>query len=64
MTTVEPVPLAGGAGLDTITLTLGCLFLAGMVADIVGRATPVPRATLLLGWHKGPLVFPVLVEFP
>ena len=44
------------AGIGTISLTLGCLFVAGMVADILGRFTPLPRVTLLLitGFVVGP----------
>ena len=33
----------------TILLTLGGVFLLGMVADLIGRRTPVPRVALLVG---------------
>ncbi|WP_238368152.1 cation:proton antiporter [Mesobacterium pallidum] len=36
-------------GLGTIFITLGALFLCGLVADQVGRRTMLPRVTLLLG---------------
>lgn len=35
--------------LATTLLTLGALFLAGLVADQIGRRLPLPRVTLLLG---------------
>jgi hypothetical protein len=31
-----------------ILVTLGGLFLIGLLADLVGRHTPLPRVTLLL----------------
>lgn len=34
--------------LPVVFLTLGGLFLAGLLADLVGRRTPLPRVTLLL----------------
>lgn len=34
--------------LATVFLTLGALFLAGLLADQIGRGTPLPRVTLLL----------------
>ena len=33
---------------STLFLTLGGLFLAGLLADLVGRRTRLPRVTLLL----------------
>lgn len=53
------------AGLDNggmLLLTLGFLFLVGLVADVVGRLTPLPRVTLLLlsGVLIGPSGFDVL----
>ncbi len=35
--------------LDLLFITLGALFLAGLLADQVGRRTKLPRVTLLLG---------------
>ncbi len=37
-------------------ITLGGLFLAGLVTDLIGRHTPLPRVTLLLvfGFAIGP----------
>jgi Kef-type K+ transport system membrane component KefB len=49
--TAEPIAIA--------LLTLGSIFLAGLVADIIGRYTRLPRVTLLLllGVCVGPLGF-------
>jgi Kef-type K+ transport system membrane component KefB len=45
-------------------LTLGSIFLAGLVADIIGRRTKLPRVTLLLllGVCVGPLGFDLFPE--
>jgi len=45
-----------------ILLTLGGLFLLGLVADLVGRLTPLPRVSLLLltGLLIGPSGFSIL----
>ena len=32
-----------------LLVTLGALFIVGLAADAVGRRTPLPRVTLLLG---------------
>ncbi len=47
-----------------ILLTLGGLFLLGLVADLVGRLTPLPRVSLLLltGLLIGPSGFSILPE--
>jgi Kef-type K+ transport system membrane component KefB len=47
-----------------VLLTLGAIFLAGLVADIVGRRTRLPRVTLLLllGVFSGPLGFDLFPE--
>ena len=36
-------------GSGAIMIVLGALFLAGLAADAIGRRTPLPRVTLLLG---------------
>lgn len=43
-------------------ITLGCLFLLGVVADFVGRRTPLPRVAVLLlfGISIGPIGFDLL----
>ena len=48
-----------------ILLTLGGLFLLGLVADLVGRLTPLPRVSLLLltGLLIGPSGFPYYLKF-
>jgi len=48
-----------------ILLTLGGLFLAGLVTDLIGRHTPLPRVTLLLilGFVSGPSVLDLLPDF-
>lgn len=50
-----------------LLLIVGCLFIAGLVADIVGRKTGIPRVTLLLifGVVAGPAgadIFPPISE--
>lgn len=40
-------------------LTLGCLFAIGLVADLTGRFTPLPRVTILIA--SGVLVGPALL---
>ncbi|MGR8948879.1 MAG: cation:proton antiporter [Gammaproteobacteria bacterium] len=54
-------------GTTTFLLAVGCLFFVGLVADLVGRKTGVPRVTLLLmfGILAGPTgfdVFPAISE--
>jgi len=48
--------------LHFVLLSLGALFLAGLVADLLGRRTHVPRVTLLMlvGLGLGPVGFDVL----
>ncbi len=48
-----------------ILVTFGGLFLLGLVADLVGRHTPLPRVTLLLlsGFVIGPSVLDLLPSF-
>jgi len=48
-----------------ILVTLGGLFLIGLVADLIGRHTPLPRVTLLLlvGFLIGPSFFDWLPVF-
>lgn len=48
-----------------ILITFGGLFLAGLIADLVGRRTPLPRVTLLLltGFVVGPSVLDWLPAF-
>jgi len=48
-----------------ILLTLGGLFVAGLVADLLSRRTFLPRVTLLLlvGFLAGPAVLDVLPDF-
>ena len=45
-------------------LTLGCLFFIGLVADIIGRRSGVPRVSLLLlfGILAGPVGFDIFPE--
>jgi NhaP-type Na+/H+ or K+/H+ antiporter len=45
-------------------LILGALFLIGLVADVAGRLTPLPRVTLLLlsGIFIGPSGFGLLPQ--
>ncbi|MBW2194895.1 MAG: cation:proton antiporter, partial [Deltaproteobacteria bacterium] len=52
------------AEVPTILLALGGMFLLGLVADFVGRHTPLPRVTLLLlaGLLIGPAGFSLLPE--
>jgi Kef-type K+ transport system membrane component KefB len=48
-----------------ILLTLGGLFVAGLLADLLSRRTPLPRVTLLLvvGFGAGPSGLDVLPDF-
>jgi Kef-type K+ transport system membrane component KefB len=48
-----------------ILLTVGAIFLAGLLADLLGRHTPLPRVTLLLlaGVLVGPSVLDLLPPF-
>lgn len=48
-----------------ILVTLGALFLAGLITDLLGRRTPLPRVTLLLivGFLIGPSGLDVLPDF-
>lgn len=48
-----------------ILMTFGGLFLLGLIADLVGRHTPLPRVTLLLlsGFVVGPSVLDLLPSF-
>ena len=41
-----------------ILITLGVLFLLGLLTDLLGRRTPLPRVTLLIlfGFVVGPSV--------
>jgi len=67
--------MSAPSSIALILMTFGGLFLLGLVADLVGRHTPLPRVTLLLltGFVVGPGVldwlptftvawFPVLTE--
>ncbi|PLA75369.1 hypothetical protein CYQ88_02025 [Hydrogenovibrio sp. SC-1] len=51
--------------LAPILLTFGGLFLIGLVADLLGRHTPLPRVTLLIftGFLIGPSTLDLLPEF-
>ncbi len=55
--TMDPIP--------QILITLGALFLLGLLMDLVGRRTPLPRVTLLLlgGFAIGPSGLDVLPDF-
>ena len=48
-----------------ILITLGLLFLLGLLTDLLGRRTPLPRVTLLLlaGFAIGPSGLDVLPDF-
>ena len=48
-----------------ILITLGALFLVGLLTDLLGRRTPLPRVTLLLlaGFAIGPSGLDVLPDF-
>ncbi|WP_040727053.1 cation:proton antiporter [Thiomicrorhabdus sp. Kp2] len=48
-----------------ILMTFGGLFLIGLIADLIGRHTPLPRVTLLIitGVLIGPSVFDILPSF-
>lgn len=58
--TVTDTPLAA-----TILITFGGLFLVGLLADLMGRHTPLPRVTLLLlaGFLLGPSALNWLPHF-
>ncbi len=51
--------------IEMILITLGGLFLLGLVADLLGTRTPFPRVTLLLlaGFAIGPSGFDLLPDF-
>jgi Kef-type K+ transport system membrane component KefB len=53
------------ADTTTVLLTFGGLFLVGLIADIAGKHTPLPRVTLLLlaGFVIGPACFDLLPQF-
>jgi Kef-type K+ transport system membrane component KefB len=56
---------SGATGFSGVTLLLlGMLFLVGLVADVAGRLTPLPRVTLLLlgGLLLGPSGFDLIPE--
>lgn len=48
-----------------ILITLGALFLIGLLTDLLGRRTPLPRVTLLLlaGFFIGPWGLDILPDF-
>ena len=48
--------------LHSTLLSIGILFLVGLIADVVGRRTHVPRVTLLMlvGVAIGPMGFAML----
>lgn len=48
-----------------ILLTFGGIFLIGLIADLIGRHTPLPRVTLLIitGFAIGPAVLDWLPDF-
>lgn len=50
---------------DEVLITFGGLFLLGLIADLLGRRTPLPRVTLLLvaGFVIGPSVLDWLPPF-
>lgn len=53
------------SNLAQILITFGGLFLIGLLADLVGRHTPLPRVTLLLlsGFAIGPSLLDLLPAF-
>ncbi len=53
------------ATIAQILITFGGLFLVGLLADLAGRHTPLPRVTLLLiaGFLAGPSVLDLLPPF-
>lgn len=57
--------VAQGQQAATILLTVGAIFLAGLMADLIGRHTPLPRVTLLLlaGVIVGPAALDLLPTF-
>ncbi|MCK4503373.1 MAG: cation:proton antiporter, partial [Desulfuromonadales bacterium] len=68
---LELINLAGGCEsmenhvAAQILITFGGLFLLGLLADLIGRYTPLPRVTLLLlsGFLIGPSAFDLLPAF-
>ena len=59
---VKATKAGGGMQIEILMLTLGIMFVVGLVADQIGRRTKVPRVTLLLlcglaagqfGWMPG-----------
>jgi len=57
--------ISSDSNIATILLTFGGLFLIGLLADIAGKHTPLPRVTLLLltGFAIGPSCFDLLPAF-
>lgn len=57
--------ISSNSDISTILLTFGGLFLIGLLADIAGKHTPLPRVTLLLlaGFVIGPSCFDLLPHF-
>lgn len=55
----------GGGQAAQILITVGVIFLVGLLADLAGRHTPLPRVTLLLlaGLVFGPSVLDLLPAF-
>ncbi len=51
--------------LIAIYLTVGAIFLMGLLTDLIGRCTRLPRVTLLLvaGFLIGPSVFDLLPDY-
>lgn len=54
--------LCEASGLARILITLGALLLLGLLTDLLGRRTPLPRVTLLIlfGFVIGPSVLGLL----
>lgn len=54
-----------GTDLAPVLVTFGGLFLVGLLADLIGRHTPLPRVTLLLlaGFAVGPSMLDWLPDF-
>ncbi len=61
---IETVP-SDGPSAAVLLLTFGGLFLLGLIADLLGRHTPLPRATLLIvcGVAIGPSILDWLPDF-